>query len=528
MRRAYAVSLGCLLGLGLTAQFAGATCDSAYVSHNGSTWTVLPTGIDDADNLACAFDEAVAAGSGSVVRLVAAEYVLLRPIAVRYEGDLTWRGAGRNRTIINAGSEATLFPLLVKEGYYPEPGSPSVIVFHQDEDGWVGPDGEALTSKLLLKGFTIRLRGLSESWEDAFGTISQTRSIIDVTGRIDGLRNFEASRVQLTMDHVRLQGEDCAGGVCGFLDWTAHNGLTVGGEPVITIDGEGRALIEYSKPLVADTDIAYCVFERIGFAAGHTDAEESSIQVFDSRFTDVGVAYFLQDANGGRVNVWRNQMSGIAYYGIIVIHGLTGVFGNEMGPVTERFPTTTTGIEISKNTICCTGELAECVVIEDYTVLNLPENQLMLEADVAENFIKLTAPAYAAVGSYYSRGVNIFGNIIVGEGVAGIYTHFGGYWTIVGNLVSIRSGIPIWLEEQSTDSAIDRNLILGRGGDAAIQIDGVGHQVSGNFVRWFRPNVAHYWLTATSAQNDLVVAEVDTVLEEGTENTVTLEIAPAP
>lgn len=528
MRSAHAVSLGCLLGLGLTAQLAAATCDPAYVLNNGSTWTVLPTGIDDADTLACAFEEAVASGSGSVVKMVAAEYFLSRPIAVLYEGNLTWQGAGRNRTIITAGSEANLFPLLVKEDFFPEPGSPSVIVFHQDADGWVGPDGEPLTSQLLFTGFTIRLRGLSEPWEDAFGNISQTRSILDVTGQIDGLRNFELSRVRLTLDRVRLQGEDCAGGDCGFLDWTAHNGLTVGGEPVTTIDGEGRVLIEYSKPLVADTDIAYCVFERIGFAAGHSDAEESSIQVFDSRFTDVGVAYFLQDANGGRVNVWRNRMSGIAYYGIIVIHGLTGVFGNEIGPVTERFPTTKTGIEISKNTIHCTGELAECVVIEDYTVLNLPASQLMLEADVAENFIKLTPPAYAAVGSYFARGVNIFGNIIVGEGAAGVYSRNGGFWTVVGNLVAIRSGISIWFGESSTDSAIDRNLIFGRGGDAAIQIDGLGHRVSGNFVRWHRPNVAHYWLTATSAQNELVVAEVDTVQDDGTENIVTVEIPAAP
>ncbi len=33
MRSAHAVSLGCLLGLGLTAQLAAATCDPAYVSE---------------------------------------------------------------------------------------------------------------------------------------------------------------------------------------------------------------------------------------------------------------------------------------------------------------------------------------------------------------------------------------------------------------------------------------------------------------------------------------------------------------
>ena len=114
------------------------------------------------------------------------------------------------------------------------------------------------------------------------------------------------------------------------------------------------------------------------------------------------------------------------------------------------------------------------------------------------------------------------------KGSAGVYSRNGGFWTIVGNLVAIRSGISIWFGESSTDSAIDRNLIVGRGGDAAIQIDGLGHRVSGNFVRWHRPNVAHYWLTATSAQNELVVAEVDTVQDDGTENIVTVEIRSRP
>jgi hypothetical protein len=42
----------------------------AYVTANGSVFTVEPNGVDDTDNLQCAFDAAVAAGPGSVVELV--------------------------------------------------------------------------------------------------------------------------------------------------------------------------------------------------------------------------------------------------------------------------------------------------------------------------------------------------------------------------------------------------------------------------------------------------------------------------
>ncbi len=199
---------------------------------------------------------------------------------------------------------------------------------------------------------------------------------------------------------------------------------------------------------------------------------------------------------------------------------MTGVFGYDAGPVTERFPTMPTGLEIIKNTMQCTGDFSECVVIEDYTVLDLPGDQAMLDASVKKNSIRLTAGAYAAVGSFYSRGVSVVGNIISGEGAAGIYAHLGGLWEITGNLIAMKSGLPIWLAEENTGSTVNSNLVVGRGGDAAIQIDGDGNQASGNFLTCYRPNVAHFWLTAPSANNHLAVAKTDTVQDDGTDNTV--------
>ncbi len=520
MRSTSLLVTGCIATVVFTAATAASFCDPAYVVNNGRVWTVFPTGSDDSGNLECAFAEAVAAGSGGTVKMVAADYFLSRPIAVLYEGDLTWKGAGKNQTVIQAGCDGTLFPLLVEEGYFPEPGFPTVFAFHQDADGWVGPAGKELTSSLKLRSFSVRLRSLSQPWEDGFGGTSQSRSIIDVIGRIDGLRNFNLSRVELTVSDIELQAEFCDPAICGQIDWTAHNGLTVGGEAVTILDENGASLIEYSKPIVANTRITNSLFQNIAFAVGNTDAKNSDILVHDNQFIDTGVAYFLQDADGGRAVVSRNRMKRISYYGVITAHGLTGVFGYDSGPVEERFPTAPTMLVIAKNTMQSVGEYSECVVIEDYTTIALPDDQHMLDASVSQNRISLANENSAAVGSYYSRGVTVAGNRITGNGAAGLYAVNAGGWNINGNTFNMTSGVPIWLQEPSTDFIVTKNTIRGYGADAAMQIDGSHHAVKSNNVKQYQPGFAHFWLTASSAYNRVAVSKKDTVQDDGTDNTV--------
>ncbi len=520
MRSANLLVSGCIATVIFTAAIAASFCDPAYVVDNGRVWTVFPTGSDDSENLECAFEEAVAAGSGSTVKMVAGRYYLLRPVAVLYEGDLTWRGAGKNKTVLEAGCDETMFPLLVEDGYFPDPGLPTVFAFHQDADGWVGPGGEELTSSLSLRGFSIRLRGLSQPWVDGFGRTSQSRSIVDVVGRIDGLRNFNLSRVDLTVAGIRLQAEACDPETCAQIDWTAHNGLTVGGEVVTTVDESGVVSIEYSKPIAATTTISNSDFQSIAYAVTNSDIEDSQILVNRNRFTDIGAAYFLQDADGGRAVVSNNRMLGVAYYGVITTHGVTGVFGYDSGPVDERFPTAPTELEISKNTMQCTGDFAECVVIEDYTTIDLPDDQHMLDAGVSQNRLSLANENAKAVGSYYSRGVMVTGNRVTGAGATGVYALDAGGWTIEGNFFNMSSGVPIWLQEASTGFSVTKNIIRGYGADAAVQIDGSRHGVKNNNVNRYQPGLAHYWLTAPSASNQLTVSKRDTVQDDGTDNTV--------
>jgi hypothetical protein len=288
---------------------------------------------------------------------------------------------------------------------------------------------------------------------------------------------------------------------------------------VTTVDENGALLIEYSKPIVADTRITNSLFQSIAYAVVNSDVEDSHILVNNNRFIDAGVAYFLQDADGGRVVVSNNRMLGLAYYGVITTHGLTGVFGYDTDPIPERFPDAPTELTIRRNTLQCDG-IAEGVVIEDYTTFDLPDDQHMLDASISQNRISLAGGASTGVGSYYSRGVTVAGNRITGEGATGLYALYASGWTIRENFFNVTSGVPIWLQEPSTDFIVTKNTIRGYGADAAIQIDGSHHRVESNNVKQYQPGFAHFWLTASSANNHVAVSKKDTVQDDGTDNTV--------
>ena len=66
------------LALGMPLGFCSSTwaapCNSSFVVRHGAIITVLPTGVDDTENLQCAFDTAVAADQGASVRLEEGTY----------------------------------------------------------------------------------------------------------------------------------------------------------------------------------------------------------------------------------------------------------------------------------------------------------------------------------------------------------------------------------------------------------------------------------------------------------------------
>jgi hypothetical protein len=73
-------------------------CDPDFVAEAGSVFTVSPTGVDDTANLQCAFDLAVASGSGAEVHLLAGTFHTGQVVINDFQGAFT--GEGMDNTII--------------------------------------------------------------------------------------------------------------------------------------------------------------------------------------------------------------------------------------------------------------------------------------------------------------------------------------------------------------------------------------------------------------------------------------------
>lgn len=78
--------------------FADTPCDSAYVTQAGDVITVQSNGVDDTENMQCAFDAAVAAGPGVDVRLGAGTYHTAQIVVNNFHGN--FYGAGSRYTTI--------------------------------------------------------------------------------------------------------------------------------------------------------------------------------------------------------------------------------------------------------------------------------------------------------------------------------------------------------------------------------------------------------------------------------------------
>lgn len=96
------VFLACLAALGIVLGFcssiSAAPCNAAFVVQHARMITVLPTGLDDTEDLQCAFDSAVTAGPGVTVRLEEGTYYTRQIVVNDFEG--TFIGEGAERSVL--------------------------------------------------------------------------------------------------------------------------------------------------------------------------------------------------------------------------------------------------------------------------------------------------------------------------------------------------------------------------------------------------------------------------------------------
>ena len=116
-----------------------------HVRREGRTFRVLPTDVDDTDNLQCAFDQATLAGPGTTVRLVAGSYITRQIVIRDFHG--AFRGQGADETIVTNPEEP--MPVAKTEWYLapPSPEQPWPMLF------------SVLHSAITVSDATFRIRG---------------------------------------------------------------------------------------------------------------------------------------------------------------------------------------------------------------------------------------------------------------------------------------------------------------------------------------------------------------------------------
>lgn len=77
---------------------ADSACDSAYVTQTGAMFTVKPTGVDDTENLQCAFDEAIALGAGMKVQLSSGTFHTAQIVVNGFNGQFS--GEGMDNSVV--------------------------------------------------------------------------------------------------------------------------------------------------------------------------------------------------------------------------------------------------------------------------------------------------------------------------------------------------------------------------------------------------------------------------------------------
>ena len=80
--------------------YADTPCDSAYVTQSGNTIAVNPTGVNDTENLQCAFDAAVADGPGVDVQLSTGTFHTAQIVVNDFHGKFYGAGS-KYTTVIN-------------------------------------------------------------------------------------------------------------------------------------------------------------------------------------------------------------------------------------------------------------------------------------------------------------------------------------------------------------------------------------------------------------------------------------------
>lgn len=364
------------------------TVGLAQTAWGQQTFTVSPSGGDDTANIQAAFDDAVAAGPGSVVELSSGQFYTNEIFVVGFNGSFV--GDGQSQTTVD-----------VLRGL--DPNAPGV------EEPYEGAGPRLFTffdSTVAVSDLTIDITPYdpAEPWIDPLGGVSTT-----VTGI-----SFHGSQTDSSVERVTVRGHQ--GGWAGTFN--IFSGITAGGD-----------FPERDPSLSAKLSVGGSTLEHIAYAFNTWGLTNSEVHISGNRFDDCGVAIIPEDAINSDFEIARNLIQRPYWCGIVVYQG-----GWIPIPAESRYL-------ISHNTFKENASAADGICLEDWSrVYSGPKS---LNAVVQSNEIKMDT-IYGGIYAIAVEDGELLNNIVSGHMKLGIY--LAPYslfwpadsvpgWTLVGNNV---------------------------------------------------------------------------------------------
>ena len=376
------------------------------------TFVVTPCGADDTAALQQAFDDAVAAGPGSVVKLTAGTFYTNEILVDGFDG--CFKGAGMHRTVVD-----TLRGL--------DPALPGVEVVMDPDDENVPLAGWSsliafVRSDVRVSDMSFDITALEpcEPWEGYWGGTWNHLSDVFIVTR-DSRSSFD--RVGFASHDGELNGFNLDG-AAAIYDTSGTHRVTrcsfQGGNDGLETGGiTGGGLVVGGRPGMGNT------------------------------FDLAGTPCSMGDYSDSRSEVSYNRMSSLYSESVVVTQGDGAASADELPPlpaprVSIHHNRMTAGtMEFDDGSVFGAGGV---LLRDDSWLFDEPSR---LRAVVAHNCITLDNEGLdGGVNGVGAEGVRVLGNRIRGTGVAGIDTgtdiyNFWGYpwgpgcgWRIVGNDVS--------------------------------------------------------------------------------------------
>jgi hypothetical protein len=269
------------MALGFCSSISATPCNATFVVQNGRMITVLPTGLDDTDDLQCAFNSAGTAGPGMTVRLDDGTYYT-RQIVVNDFKEI-FIGAGAERSVLTNLPNLYVTPVNM---YFNPPSAdnpwPILVTF-------VGGD-------FLVSDLGVRITGATPT---AGWSIFGLPALYDMSGGFVVL----GATANAFFSRVDIQGEYAPNSVSNY---NLYNGIYFEG-----------FIGEVSPPISGSFVVHDSVFRHLGSGAPVYNVSDASMLISRNSFQDVFDAMDVSSLLNSRYEFSSNTIEGGLYGGYL-------------------------------------------------------------------------------------------------------------------------------------------------------------------------------------------------------------------